>query len=81
MILSKRCCALCALTRLTEAIAPELTRGLTATPLTTWVASSELNFMPVGSTPILSRITSALPRSCITSAAVNGFETDWMENA
>ena len=45
------------------------------------VARMELNGSPVGSTPILSAITLALPCSCITSAAVNGLDTDWMVNA
>ena len=35
--------------------------------------------MPVGSTPIFS-LRTAGPCCVITNAAVNGFDTDWIEN-
>ena len=81
MILPKRSSALLALTRLTEAMAPELTSGLTDTGFRIWVARIELKGRPVGSTPIFSAITLALPCSCITRAAVKGLDTDWMVKA
>jgi hypothetical protein len=67
-----------ALTKLTEAIAPEFTNGFTDTGFKICVARMELKGNPVGSTPIFSAITLALPCSCITSAAVKGLETDWI---
>ena len=80
-ILLKRSAASLALTMLTDAIAPELTSGLTDTGFRIWVARMELNGNPVGSTPIFSAMALALPCSCITSAAVKGLDTDWMEKA
>src|SRR5436190_23758705 len=78
-ILSQRCPALAARTRLTEDMAPALTSGLMGLFPCNPSAVIELKAMPLGSTPIFLK-TSSSPDSWSVWQSVNTLEHDWMEN-